>query len=116
MLRAATRIVSTQTKACYINNCRRFTFFAGKIEDSTHFSQEDKINSALSTGKVKDAETGYYKGLGFFKLGEGYELDAIEAFTAAIKLDENKNYTAESQYYLDILKEGHSPNSLIRRT
>lgn len=105
LARIANRILPTYTRKPYINNIKSSSFFKEREEIFKNFSLTDKINTAIAHSKIEDAEIGFYKGIGFFRLGPGYELEAIEAFSAAIHLDSEKIYTESSKKYLAQLRK-----------
>lgn len=80
-------------------------FFKERQEIYKSYSLEDKINVALNHKEIEDAEIGFYKGLGYHRLGLGYELDAIEAFIEAIRLDSKKMYTGKATQYIKKIRE-----------
>lgn len=63
-------------------------------------SERDKINTALSSSLIDTPELAFYQGLGFLKLGKGYEVDALHAFRQATSLDKTGQYKKESEAYI----------------
>ena len=64
------------------------------------FTLTDTMNTAMIDCRTDNVAVSFYKGLGFSRMGPGYELDAIEAFNNAIKLDTKKMYVGRIKKYL----------------
>lgn len=63
----------------------------------------DRIDTSMACSQIETAEIGFYRGIGFYRLGMGYKLDAIEAFNETIRLDSEGIYTNRSKQYLNKL-------------
>lgn len=86
-------------------------FFKPGLRSYSTFSQLgelDKINTALSPSLIDTPELAFYQGLGFLKLGKGYEVDALHAFKQAILLDKTGQYKKETDAYIAQLTTKHN--------
>lgn len=79
-------------------------FFHEKNSIFEGLNTVDTVNTALLHENIENAEIGFYKGVGFFKLGTGYKLDASKSFKTAMELDKDKIYSDAIRMYLNQLK------------